>query len=141
MENRNLPPPPSHRGVLTPSPRSSTALNIQKISGVLKERKFAEAANQFHQQFFRRVLYNTAFSARFHTRRFLNATKVTYFTTDLPKQDLQRDRAMLESFCPPTTTFTLSQEGSSLHSLEMSGFCIYKALKVLSQKIQLFLLF
>lgn len=137
MENRNLPTPPSHRGAPTPSPSFSTALNIQRIFGVLEEWKFAEAAKQFFSQ----VLYKATSSTCFHTRRFLSATKITYLTPGLPHQDVQRQRATLESSCPPTMTFTSSQEGSSLHSLEMAGLCIHKALKVISQKMQLFLLF
>lgn len=65
---------------------------------------------------------------------FLSATKITYLTPDLPHQDVQRQRATLESSCPPAMTFTSSREGSSPHSLEMAGFCIYKALKVISQR-------
>lgn len=124
----------------SPSPSSSPALHIQRISGVWEEWKSAEAANQSHQQFSPRVLPNTAFSARFHTGRFLSATKVTYFTPDLPHQDVQRQRAMLESL-PTYNDLHIKLRQQQLHSLERDGFCIYKAPKVISQKIQLFLLF
>lgn len=77
---------------------------------VWEEWKFAEAAKKFSP----RVLYSAAFSARFHTRGFPSATKVPYFTPDLPHQDVQR--AMLESSCPPTMTFTSSQRGAA-HTL------------------------
>lgn len=44
---------------------------------------FAETAKQF----FPWVLYNAIFSAHFHMRRLLSATKATNFTPDLPHQD------------------------------------------------------